>query len=245
MFIQWIILETNLTTLLSLFLILIFTTSSAAVENRYGRMRHENGTVLRTVLPRPPKYIGMQCLFIYLVCAETKTSNDIYRKEVDNIEYDFQFFKAPHLTGEPSAMFGTVQNCGWQVRQIAAVGLAGGGCMVVNTRARSTYIVSRELVPRLRRPGIWAWSTCSDQKEKREKKKEKKVSRKLDTNVWQKLSVILPPLDDLSNQLHWLIVTVTWHLSIRTSISTYSLQFAPQCFRMCRWNRTLARCVVL
>ena len=42
-----IILETNLTTLLVLFLILIFTTSSAAVENRYGRMRHENGKVDR------------------------------------------------------------------------------------------------------------------------------------------------------------------------------------------------------
>ena len=70
MFIQWIILETNLITLLVLFLILIFTTSSAAVENRYGRMRHENGSVPRTVLPRSPKYMGMQCLFIYLVCGE-------------------------------------------------------------------------------------------------------------------------------------------------------------------------------
>ena len=31
-----------------IFLILIFATSSAAVENRYGRMRHENVKILRT-----------------------------------------------------------------------------------------------------------------------------------------------------------------------------------------------------
>lgn len=85
--------------------------------------------------------------------TETRTSNDIYKNGVDNIEYDYQFFKDTHLTGELGAMLGTVQNCGWQVRQIVVVGLEGGeGCMVVNTRARSTYIVSRELVPRLRRP---------------------------------------------------------------------------------------------
>ena len=69
MFIQWIILETNLATLLVPFLILIFATISAAVENRYGRMRHQNGKVLRTLPPWPPKYMGLQCLSIYLVCA--------------------------------------------------------------------------------------------------------------------------------------------------------------------------------
>ena len=42
-----IILETKLTTLLVLFLIWIFVTSIAAVEYRYGRMRHENGKVDR------------------------------------------------------------------------------------------------------------------------------------------------------------------------------------------------------
>ena len=68
MFIQWIILETNLATLLVPFLILIFATISAAVEKRYGRMRHQNGKVLRTLPPWPPKYMGLQCLFIYLVC---------------------------------------------------------------------------------------------------------------------------------------------------------------------------------
>ena len=43
--IQLMILETSLATLLVFFLILIFATSSAAVENRYGRRRHENGKI--------------------------------------------------------------------------------------------------------------------------------------------------------------------------------------------------------
>ena len=35
----------------------------------------ETKMVLRTVLPRPPKYMGMQCLFIYLVCDEVNCSS--------------------------------------------------------------------------------------------------------------------------------------------------------------------------
>lgn len=130
-------------------------------------------------------------------------------------------------------MLGTVQDCGWQVRQIV-VGQEGGGCMVVNTRARSTYIVSRGLVPRLRRSGIWTWSTCSVQAKRPCK------SETLDRNCY---GFFL--LNDLLDKLLQVIVIVTWYLSIHSNTKrSRHLLFRAAVFRMCRWNRILMRCVV-